>query len=100
MTHIDLTALTPIDLMEEPQLASLAVLDAGIRTAQNALLAVYPELCDLDQAPVGRHTHIYLADALYYQMTGLTTLIDQYRRSLEAAHRRTTPPFHDDDIPF
>ena len=102
MTDFDLQIPTPLDLMDAPEVACLTVLDACLRTAERALLAVYPELCDLDDDDVSDRTRLklYVADAIIHHMQGLTTLLDRYRRAVEIAAWRIKSPFRDDDIPF
>lgn len=102
MTTFDLQLPTPLELMDAPEVASLTLLDACLRTAERALLAAHPELCDLDDviATDRAWLKLYAADAIVQHIGGLTTLLDRYRRVRALDDWRTKPAFDDDDIPF
>jgi hypothetical protein len=102
VTPFDFQPPTPLELMDAPEIASLTLLDACLRTAERALLAAHPELCDLDDviATDRAWLKIYAADAIVQHIGGLTTLLERYRRVLALDDWHITPPCNDDDLPF
>ena len=101
----------PHQLAEHPQLAALELLDAALRVALNALLAVHPEVASVDfaSAPPGPTDLACLADSIATQTHALRTMLTRYRdcaghqdefRAARRALVRVAVREADEDIPF
>jgi len=101
--HHDLLASVPPwprpfvhDLRQAPELAVLAVLQAGLRATLVALSAEHPTLDDLGaprEPPTLRQARQLVAAAL-----ALSTALDDYRHAVIATLGPRIPPV--DDVPF
>lgn len=90
---------TPPQLEQAPELAILAALDCALQTATSALLAVYPEFCDLEPheplspAALGASQLISSAHQLRGDIAG-------YRSAIEHEQKRQSARVDEEDIPF
>lgn len=74
---------TPQALCEAPELAALALLDAALAVASNALLSVHGELLSGDFPEQGcPGLQAFVADALVLQIHGLQTILGRYCAAL------------------
>jgi hypothetical protein len=87
----------PDQLDQHPQLGPLAVLEASLRVAVNALAAAHPELWLEDEH--GPLPVPVLVDRLLAHATRLRRALARYRASLQQADRPSAAPTTD-DIPF
>lgn len=80
----------PGDLLETPELAILAVLDATLQQTIYALFAVHPELVGSGTLETcwASGPDLWAADAVYEHIAGLQHALDRYRQALAAAHAR------------
>lgn len=89
----------PPELLENPQIASIVLLERALKVTERALIAAYPEFWDDDPDPRRRREEHAYADAIFYLIHALEPLLEQYQRSLIRGGY-TPPPSEDDDIPF
>ncbi len=94
---ITLALPTPAQLRAAPQLAALAILDAALVTAEEALLAHHPDLGDLDSAPHGKRAPPdgSLVPTLVAHFDELHYLLGRYHVAVRAALLAPN-----DDFPF
>jgi hypothetical protein len=93
---ITLALPPPAHLRAAPQLAALALLDAALLTAEDVLLAHYPDAAfDRDFDGLAATTHALLAPILVARFDELRLLLERYDAALRATLRAS-----DDDIPF
>lgn len=94
--------LTPIQLGENPELAALQLLKTNLDVAEVALVAVYPESCELTERFRGEQEAY--AVSILYQIEALNALLNEYAESCRRLQewRKREPAAHDlrDDIPF
>ena len=90
-------ALTPMDLVDAPELASLAVLDHVLHVARLALFAQHPLLLGNEHGLVDHEGDplAELAERLLARAHALGGVLHAYRL---AADHRDDPP--DDELPF
>ena len=92
---------TPPQLERAPELAILAAIDCALQTATSALLAVYPEFCDMEPhfhepfspAALGASQIMSTADQLRTNIAG-------YRSAIEREQREKAQQVETGDIPF
>ena len=92
---------TPPELMKNPELAVLAVLDATIDIAWYALAAEHPDLHDeheLYEQPKPRIS-LFVARHIIELLDKLHDSIDRYRQRLKDEQQTPTEDLHS-DIPF
>jgi hypothetical protein len=85
--------LLAADLRQAPELAVLAVLDAGLRAVLAALAAEHPTLDDL--GPPGEPPTLRQARQLVAAALALGAALDDYRRAVIAALASPIPPIDD-----
>ena len=92
--------LRPDALRAAPERATLAVLDAALDAARNALLAENPELAAVAETFQGRAPPLYtaLAILLVARADELRDLLDWYLVALDELHAARGRPH--DDLPF
>lgn len=84
---------TPIQLMDEPQRAILAVLDITLEIVENAVLAAHPELY-AEEPPCGACEESLAADRLLGLIREMQGTIAAYQRWLkETPGSPAGPPF-------
>ena len=87
----------PHTLCEAPELAALAVLDAALAVASNALLAVHGALQSGDfPNPGSPGLQAFAADALILHINGLQTALGRYcaaLRQVDACRMIANPDF-------
>jgi len=88
----------PPDLLENPQLAAIVLLERALQVTELALIAAYPEFWDDDPDTRSRREEHAYADAIFYLIHALEPLLGQYQRSLTRG--RSAPLPDEDDIPF
>ena len=79
---------TPSQLMQDPELAALEILDSTIQQVIYALFAAHPQLVSggsLEHEP-SVPAEAWLADAIYNQGIALQHAIDRYREALARRH--------------
>jgi hypothetical protein len=79
---------TPLELSNDPELATLAVLDLLLEISASALLAVHPDLGTDEPEP---HRLTTLVGSIVEETHRLRDLLKAYRAALARHHR---------DIPF
>lgn len=90
---------TPPQLEQAPELAILAVLECALETASSALLAVYPEFCDMEpreplsQPALGALTIISAGKRLHTSIAG-------YRGAIEREQKKSSAQIKTEEIPF
>lgn len=84
----------PTELLEFPELATIAVLDEILQQTIYALFAAHPELVNGDSLEGCQNATAdsWVADAIYNQATSLQHLLERYRQAVE----RATVDDHDD----
>ena len=82
----DATSLSPLVVVNAPELASLALLEHAIEIARLAVLAEHHELLDSDALLV-RHAHpgAFLTHRLFVRAHRLLVIVRQYRVAVSAA---------------
>ena len=89
---------TPPQLEQSPELGVLAAIDCALQTAASALLAVYPEFCDMEPreppspTALGALQIISAAEQLHASITGYRSAIEREQRQAQRVKA--------DDIPF
>lgn len=84
---------TPIQLMDEPERAILAVLDITLEIAENAILAAHPELY-AEEPPFGACEESLAADRLLGLIREMQGTIAAYQRWVkETPGSPAGPPF-------
>lgn len=88
------------DLRLDPEVASLAVLDAALLAARNSLLAHLPELahirCDEDPLP---DAETFTAELILFHIARLRSLVEYYRLFNQARRARSERwVFEDNEI--
>lgn len=91
-------SVPPNDLYYAPELGALAILDASLEVATQALLAVHPELADYARPDWDLDTNplCHTARAFIPLAHELHSLIADYRWAIERIRQRSTG----DDLPF
>ena len=81
----------PGDLLDAPELAVLAVLDATLQQAIYALFCAHPELVGSGTLETcwASGPDLWAADSVYDHMTGLQHALDRYRQALAAGRARS-----------
>ena len=84
------TLISPPDLLESPELAILAVLDATLLQTTYALVAAHPEIVELEtfEARWDSGPDLWAADALHRELTTMQLAIARYRDALAALRAR------------
>jgi len=91
-------APTPPDLVLDPELAVLSVLDHALDIAVAALLAEHPSLVDDFRTPTQHGPLVALASTLCRRASALRDTLSAYDHAArEAAASRSEP---DEDLPF
>ena len=91
---------TPYDLVDNPELACLTVLDTALHLTVCALLAAHPQL-QADEVPywcLDRSPAFILANSIVENAQALAEQIDKYKSCVLPPDPH--PPHQDDDIPF
>lgn len=80
----------PGELLETPELALLAVLDATLQQTLYALFAAHPELVDSSTLEMcwASAPELWIADCICEHITGLQHALDRYRQALAAGRAR------------
>jgi hypothetical protein len=78
--------LTPTEIKENPELATLALLDAALLMTSLSLIALYPSSYGDDSDLEGNELSAY-ADAIIIQINTVEGMIDCYRKSLKRSRR-------------
>lgn len=90
------THLTPWDLLEAPELASLTTLGDVLRITNFAIIAVHPEIAEPDFGQNLTDPGARIANRIIDAADGLQRLIRSYRRTLRKRARESRPP--DDEL--
>ena len=74
----------PTELLEFPELATIAILDEALQQTIFALFAAHPELVSGDSLEGCHHATAdsWVADAIYNQATALQHLLERYRQAV------------------
>ena len=96
---------SPWDLIDHPELASLALLEHALEMAARALLAAHPDLAtpSAEQASLPCEPESILADHIVATNEALARLVSSYRLVLTVRDRPSPSPAPytgNDDIPF
>ena len=86
----------PADLLENPELAALAILDAALQQTVYALLAAHPELAvgDTLETCWASGPALWTADSVHEHIAQLQHAIERYRQALEAERARHHAQMH------
>ncbi len=84
-----MSIVTPTQLMQDPELAALEILDTTIQQVIYALFAAHPQLVSGESLENARTVpaEAWLADAIYNQGSALQQAIARYKEAL--ARRKT-----------
>jgi hypothetical protein len=91
--------ITPLTLVQAPELAVLALLDETLRIAGDALLAAHPALAG-DPPPWRVTPGLLAAKRLLRDANRLASAVAHYRRSVLLALNAPDPNDDDDVLPF
>lgn len=89
---------TPFDLIENPELAALTLLDTALQISVRVLVAAYPQLIDQD-IPYWRvdHSEAFItARSIVSRAHSLSDQISLYRNQM--SHKAPPPPQNNNDL--
>ena len=86
------------DLIVDPELAAIILLEHALDVAPDALLAEHPALIDDFRGPRNQGPVLALAHTICVRAAALRDILRRYRHAARDAAMTPEPP--DDDIPF
>lgn len=94
------SALTPIQLNENPELAALRILRTSLDVAAVVLAATYPESSEVSYSEGGRSEQEAYALSILYQIDALGAVLEEYAESIRRLRAWRNREASADDIPF